>query len=149
MKTLNHIAAIAALALIFWANSALAQGIQSITLPVSVVNAGATSNINVALDVRKMENVAVALKFNCTVATNVVPLSIVFDKSVDGENWSDKDTYTWSYVRDGTTNSITATTNISVAGYPYLRLKTIQAPGSAGNVNLESFKYFVKFMSTR
>ena len=145
----NILALIIGIVAFAFATPSYAQGTESVSLSVSSLTAGSTSNILATIDTRKQETVAVALAFNCSVATNVVPLTITFDKSVDGSNWSDKDTFSWSYVRDGTTNTIYATTNITTGGYPYIRLKTIANPGSAGVVTLESFKYFVKFMSSR
>lgn len=147
---MKHILAlIVGIAALLFTAPAYAQGTESVSLTTTAITAGATSNILATIDTRKQETVAVALAFNCSTATNVVPLSIVFDKSVDGSNWSDKDTFTWSYIRDGTTNTIYATTNITTGGYPYIRLKTIANPGSSGAINLESFKYFVKFMTSR
>lgn len=143
MKNLLKLAACLALALPLVAG-AQTYSPQTVSLGVATISAGGTSNINATLDVRRSENVALALKFNCGTATNVVPLTILFDKSLDGSNWSDKDTFSWSYIRDGTTNSIVASTNISTGGYGYFRLKSIAAPGAAGLVTLESFAYSVK-----
>jgi hypothetical protein len=125
------------------------QQVQPVTLAVTQLAANTTNTINAVLEVTTQRDVAVMLRFNCQTATNVVPLAMTWDKSVDNENWSAMDTYTWSYVRNGTTNSIVATTNIVVNGYPFIRLRTIVNPGSAGIVNLESLKYYVKQETSR
>jgi hypothetical protein len=130
--------------------SASAQGVESPTLTFSVVTNGYTTAETVVMDVRKQENVAVALVFSQSNATNVIPITVTFKKSVDGVNASDADTVSWSYIRAAVATSQVATTNISVAGYPYLILKSIAAPGGDANLlTVSSFKYFVKHMSER
>ena len=150
MTTIIRFAIVALLALFLCATGAIAQQqVQPVTLAVTQLAANTTNTINAVLEVTTQRDVAVWLRFNCQTATNVIPLTITFDKSVDGQNWSDKDTYAWSYVRDGTTNSINATTNIAVNGYPYIRLKSIVNLGTVGIVNLESLKYYVKQETSR
>jgi hypothetical protein len=150
MTTIIRLAIVALLALFLCATGAIAQQqVQPVTLATTQLQANTTNTINAILEVTTQRDVAVMLRFNCQTATNVIPLTMTWDKSVDGVNWSDRDTFSWSYVRDGTTNSINATTNIVVNGYPYFRLRSIVNLGTVGIVNLESLKYYVKQETSR
>jgi len=150
MKTLSHAVWLAVLAMLALANSALAQGIQTPTLAFPVITNAYTTVESIVLDTRKQENVAIALAFSQSAATNALPLTLVFAKSVDGVNASDGDRVSVAFNRSAVSTEQIATTNIAVAGYPYLILKSIAAPGTGANlVTVASFKYFVKFMTSR
>jgi len=150
VKNLKHSVWLLALSLLACASSAFGQGIQTPTLAFSVITNAYTTVENVVLDTRKQENVAIALAFSQTAATNALPLTLVFAKSVDGVNASDGDRVSVAFTRSAVDTAQIATTNIAVAGYPYLILKSISAPGTGANlVTVASFKYFVKFMTTR
>lgn len=149
MKPLKYIL-LAAFALLGFGINSFGQGVQEPTLTFNVVTNGYTTAETIVIDTRKQENVALALVFSQTLATNVVPIVVTLKKSVDGINASDADTISWSHARSAVTTTQVATTNVNVAGYPYLILKSISAPGAASNLlTIDSFKYFVKFMSTR
>lgn len=127
-----------------------AQGVTTYTLGYSVITNAYTTDETIVIDTRKQENVAVALVFSQSAATNALPLTLTFKKSVDGVNASDADTVSWAYTRSAVSTTQVATTNIAVGGYPYLILKSIAAPGSGANlVTVSSFESFVKFMATK
>lgn len=150
MKTLTRFAVVTVLAILACASSAFGQGIQTPTLAFPVITNAYTTVESIVIDTRKQENVAVALAFSQSAATNALPLTLTFARSVDGVNASDGDKFTWAYNRAAVSTAQVATTNISVSGYPYLILQSIAAPGTGANlVTVSSFKYFVKFMSTR
>lgn len=124
---------------------ALAAGAQSykvmpLNLGVTNITGGTTNNPLKVLDLQLVTEVPLMFKFNCGTASNTLPVTLIFDKSVDGLNWSAADLFSWSYTRNGTTNTIVATTNATVGGYGYWRLRDVVSPG-VGTVAVELFSY--------
>jgi hypothetical protein len=150
MKHFKQLVWLAVLGLVACVNSAFGQGVQTPTLAFPVITNAFTTVESIVLDTRKQENVAVALTFSQSAATNALPLTLTFARSVDGVTASDGDKFTWAYNRSAVSTTQVATTNIAVSGYPYLILQSIAAPGTGANlVTVSSFKYFVKFMTSR
>lgn len=141
------LAATAALLLSVFAATAQVYGPVSLpTATLSTVTAGATSNLTYTIDCRKQSvlDVQVDMQGNAANGTlsNVV---FTFQKSVTGSKWGTDaaSQFTWAPAVNGT-SEVSSTTNITVNGLGYLRLKSIQNTSTNVSITNLVFSYGVK-----
>lgn len=131
---------------------AAAQGYGYVTLSVpEVIGTEVTTNVAQTIDVRKAEFVAIQATFNMTGAATSTN-AFVFEKSVDGSNWTtttDSDSYaSWSVIQNGTTE-VSAIKLISANGVGYLRLKSIANPDASESVTNLTVRYSLKLLTQK
>jgi len=97
----------------------------------NAVVGGATSNLNFTIDVRKQQNLGVAVSYKLT-GSGTETATLTFNKSIDGSTFNThaNANLTITLPANGTTTATTVT-NLDCKGIGYLRLATI-LNGSAG-----------------
>jgi hypothetical protein len=141
MKTKFILAALALFACLAVSTTASAQIYAAQSLTVPTILAAGTTNLATppTLGALKQQNVSLAATITASATTTNI---YTLNRSVDGVNW-DTNSVNLSYFVASTTGSqVTTTTNISAAGYGYLRIATIQTIG--GTVTNGTHNYGVK-----
>ncbi len=107
----------------------------------NIVNAATTLTNNAVLDTTSGKEVAMVFYSNCT-GTNVMDSTyLTFEYGVDGVNWTNP--FTWHPFMNGT-NITVAETNVTVSGYPYLRLRKLYNSNSTTALTNTYLRYFSK-----
>lgn len=133
--------ALLAVAAVVSTASAQTYSAQSLSVPATLGNGVTNLASPPTIGALKQQNVALSVTISGTAGgTNTITLN----KSVDGSNWDTNSANCITFVA-GTTSgqNVTTTTNLTVSGFGYLRIQTMNVT-SSGTITNNSVTYGIK-----